>query len=88
MKQAMAQSLEEWLTTYLTRQGIDPSTATDRAIVQAARHIPCSIRCWRIGQPVEVKEGEPCPECGKPYEGDNLPLRDVDRILQDDWPVI
>ena len=79
----MTQSVTEWLTDYFRIQGIDPDTATDRDVVLAARKIPCSIRCWRIGGPVDVKVGEPCPECGKPCEGDKLPLNDIERILQD-----
>ena len=78
----MSQSVTEWLTAYFRIQGIDPDKARDEDVVKAARQIPCSVRCWRIGEPVDVKVGEPCPECGKPYKGDRLPLNDVERILQ------
>jgi hypothetical protein len=28
------------------------------------RSLPCSVRCWHVGGPVDVAPGEPCPECG------------------------
>jgi hypothetical protein len=33
--------------------------------LQVTRQVPCKVRCWRVGAPVDTTPGEPCPECGQ-----------------------
>lgn len=69
----------EWLAKWLERQGIQWDNLTAAQQFLAAREIPCSIRCWRVGGPVDVKPGDVCPECGqevpKPTCWEMIPLR-------------
>jgi len=68
----------EWLGRWLDQHHIvwDALTAAQQFLL--TRQIPCSVRCWRIGGPVDVKPGDPCSECGKiepkPTFWDRLPL--------------
>lgn len=55
----------KWLDAYIERNKIDRDSLTKADWFLLTRKIPCSIRCWWIGEPVDVKPGEPCPECGK-----------------------
>lgn len=56
----------EWVRNYCRTEGIDWSALTPGQRFQVTRLIPCSIRCFRVGEPVEVGPGQTCPECGKP----------------------
>ena len=56
---------EEWVAKYCAQRGLDwdkLDLPQRRAITRA---IPCAIRCWRVGTPVDVAPGERCPECGR-----------------------
>jgi hypothetical protein len=68
----------EWLGSFLERHGIEWDSLTKAQQFLMTREIPCSIRCWRVGGPVNVKAGEPCSECGKiepkPTFWEHLPL--------------
>lgn len=48
---------------------------------QMAMLVPCKLRCFRIGAPVDVEIGQKCPECGK--LNDNRPTR-YEQILEND----
>lgn len=43
--------------------------------------VPCTLRCFRVGGPVQVEFGEKCPECGKLHE--DRPTR-YERALEND----
>jgi hypothetical protein len=57
---------EEWVAAFCKEHDLDWSKLdiSDRRAI--TRAIPCNIRCWRVGEPVETVRGEPCPECGTP----------------------
>jgi hypothetical protein len=61
----MAVETYVWLEEYFLRHHLDPDNLTSPEWFNISRVIPCHIRCWRIGAPVDVKPGTPCPECGK-----------------------
>ena len=56
---------EEWLDAHCKEQGIDWEKLTLGERFKVTMHIPCSIRCFRVGVPVPVAPGEKCDECGK-----------------------
>ena len=56
----------EWLRGFLDHHGIKWDTLTKAQQFLMTREIPCTIRCWRVGGPVDVRPGEECSECGKP----------------------
>ena len=56
---------EEWVHELCQARGIDWSRLTAGERTQITMHIPCTIRCWRVGVSIEVKPGEDCPECGR-----------------------
>jgi len=68
----------EWLGRWLERNHIDWDTLTKAQQFLLTREIPCSVRCWRVGGPVDVRAGDPCSECGKiepkPTAWDVIPL--------------
>ena len=69
----------EWLNQYLLENKIDMDKLSPAQQFLLMREIPCTIRCWRVGGPVEVERGKKCPECGK-----LRPLRTSwERILED-----
>lgn len=75
----MGVTAEQWLDGYLEANGIDWEKLTKGERLKLTMHIPCNIRCWRVGGPVEVKPGESCPECGL-----ERPLLTVwERLLED-----
>jgi len=54
-----------WLDTYIAAKEMDRDRLTKADWFLLTREVPCEIRCWRIGEAVEVSPGESCPECGK-----------------------
>lgn len=63
---------EEWVEAYCEKQGLvwgDLTIPEQRGILQS---IPCTVRCWRVGEPVDGKPGDPCDECGRPHPLPNL----------------
>jgi hypothetical protein len=68
----------EWLARWLDRNHIKYDSLTQAQKFLLMREIPCSIRCWRVGGPVDVKPGEKCSECGheepKPTAWERIPL--------------
>lgn len=56
---------EKWAEGFLERRGLKPEDLSASDWFQVARLVPCHIRCWRVGGPVDVKPGDKCPECGK-----------------------
>ena len=60
-----SEEAEKWLNAYIERNGIDFRALTKGQLCILSREVPCTIRCWRISLPVDVKPGEVCPECGK-----------------------
>jgi len=61
----MSWTAEEWIDEFCRDNGIDWLSLTDAERVQVARRVPCRIRCWRVGGPVDVSLGHRCPECGR-----------------------
>lgn len=59
--------VQEWLKEHLVAGKVDPNNLTAGQWLQISRVIPCQLRCWRIGAPVDVKPGSYCPECGRFY---------------------
>jgi len=75
-----AKAAAKWLDKYTLDNKIERDNLTPAQWFHLVMQVPCSIRCWRIGQPVTVKPGEVCPECGKLQ-----PVPDVwDRLRDDD----
>lgn len=56
----------KWLAEHLEREGIKWDSLSKAQQFQMVMQIPCHIRCFRCGEPVDVTPGEECPECGKP----------------------
>ena len=54
-----------WLSKLVADRGLDWDKLTAGQQLSLTREIPCSIRCWRIGEPVTTTPGKPCPECGQ-----------------------
>lgn len=54
-----------WIDRYIGERGLDRDKLTKADWFLLVREVPCGMRCWRIGAPVEVEPGECCPECGK-----------------------
>ena len=55
---------KEWMAGYLSQHDIDWDKLTAAERFKLTMLIPCTIRCFRIGDAVDVKPGEDCPECG------------------------
>ena len=76
--------LEAWVEAFLKAHSLDlleDLSIPDRRFV--VRSIPCNLRCWRVGEPVDTKPGEPCPECGK-----TVPLPTAwERLTTDDHSI-
>lgn len=77
-QEAEQQAAKEWLAHLLEKHQIDWDKLTPAQRLMLTRHIPCFIRCWRVGGPVDVKPGEVCSECGQkqvvPTFWEKLPL--------------
>jgi hypothetical protein len=53
-----------WLDAFLDERKIDREKLTKGDWFLLTREIPCTIRCWRIGVPVEVpgvRQAQPDP---------------------------
>ena len=57
-------AVREWLAEFIEREGIEYDKLSQGQKFMLMHEIPCSIRCFRVGGPVDVRRGEPCPECG------------------------
>lgn len=58
---------EEWVAELCEREGLDWEALTKAEQFQITMMVPCPIRCFRVGGPVDVEPGERCPGCGKIY---------------------
>lgn len=56
---------EEWMADFCQTNGIAWQKLTKGQQFQLGMRIPCNIRCFRVGGPVDVEPGKPCPECGQ-----------------------
>ena len=56
---------QEWIGRYCAKHNIDWENLSVGERTRVAMLCPCTIRCWRVGQAVDVSPGEPCPECGR-----------------------
>lgn len=69
----------KWLMVFLEKNAIDWTSLSQAQKFLLMREIPCPIRCWRVGGPVDVQPGEVCPECGstvpKQTFWEKLPLK-------------
>jgi len=68
---------EEWIAAYCKAKKFDWQKMTVGQQLQVTKRVPCTIRCFRVGQPIDVPVGEACPECGKISEE---PLSRYDHI--------
>jgi len=55
--------IEEWVEKLCRREGIKPEDLTLTQWQIIALKIPCTIFCWRVRGPAEVKDGV-CTLCG------------------------
>jgi hypothetical protein len=55
----------EWLEAWAAEEKVDLTSFSPGQRFVAAMKVPCSIRCWRVGDAVEVEPNSRCPECGK-----------------------
>jgi hypothetical protein len=72
---------EAWVNDFCVNQGITWDKLTPGQQFSVLRAVPCTVRCARIGEPVEVAPGEDCPECGKPHPP---LLTQWERLLKED----
>lgn len=63
---------QEWISRHCEQYGIDWDNLNTVARTEVVRLVPCPIRCWRVGAPVDVAVGEKCPECGRPNKYQRL----------------
>jgi len=69
------------IRTYCQDGGIDWEALTHGQQFMVLKEVvPCSIRCSRVGGPVDVKLGEACPECGKPHKEVERPPTHYQRL--------
>jgi hypothetical protein len=65
LKQNLAvREADRWLDAYCKSSGITWEKLTAAERFQVTMLVPCTIRCFRVGDVVEVAVGERCPECG------------------------
>jgi len=70
----------QWVHARCGELGVVWSQLDGRAQREITREIPCRIRCWRVGVPVDTQPGNPCEECGSP-----VPIPSLwERLLDDD----
>jgi len=55
---------EEYLKHYCKENNINWNKLTRAEQFMLTRKIPCTIRCFRVGGPVDLDEDGTCPECG------------------------
>lgn len=71
-----------WLHDFCEEHRIDWDSLSKGEQFQLTMKVPCTIRCFRVGGPVDVVPGEKCPECGKrsPHKGlfDHIQEEDPD----------
>lgn len=70
---------QEWLLARCEEAGVTWETLQLMDRNRLIRSIPCNIRCWRVGGPVDTTPGEPCVECGRPVSVPTL----WERLLDD-----
>ncbi len=56
---------EEWVAAFCENNGLDWDQLTKAERFKITMLVPCTIRCFRVGGPVDVARGEQCPECGQ-----------------------
>lgn len=57
---------QEWLLALCKEHGVEWDGLDKSTQNGLVRSIPCNVRCWRVGGPVDTTPGEPCVECGRP----------------------
>lgn len=73
-------AITAWIIAFCERNNIEWDKLSGVDKNRIAREMPCNVRCWRVGVPVETTPGKPCAECGHP-----APLPTVwDHILAED----
>lgn len=55
----------EWLEAWAVEEKVDLKSFSPFQWFTAAMKVPCYIRCWRVGDAVEMDANSRCPECGK-----------------------
>lgn len=77
----MPNEVGEFLIEKCKELGVKWSNLTAGEQFRMAMLVPCKLRCFRIGAPVDVEIGQKCPECGK--LNDDRPTR-YEQILERD----
>jgi len=74
---------EEWLAKYCVDNDIDPNKLSTAELFQLSMHVPCTVRCFRVGGSVDGEVGEKCPECGRVLKEDPYkPKSSWDRLAE------
>jgi len=71
-------TVESWLEQYCRWQRLDWQKLSSPEKSQVLRQVPCTLRCWRIGDAVDGQLGKPCVECGFPIK--DLLLKDPETV--------
>lgn len=72
---------QRWVADLCEREGLDWEKLTKGEQFRITVMVPCPIRCFQVGGPVDVEPGERCPECGKIYVA---PPTALERIVADE----
>lgn len=70
-----------WISRFCKARSLDWRKLSPVQQDGVLRAIPCTIRCWRVGEPCDVSPGENCPECGRPVPKNSTFLRHLDNPL-------
>jgi len=69
------------VASFCEQQKINWHSLTKGEQFLITRMVPCPIRCWHVGGPVDVEPGGRCPECGKVYVA---PPTALERLVADE----
>jgi hypothetical protein len=61
-----------WLDAFLDERKIDREKLTKGDWFLLTREIPCTIRCWRIGVPVDCGKLNPIPDVFERLRGEDV----------------
>lgn len=75
-------AFEAWIHDKCRSLDVEWNALTPVERSQIMQGVPCTIRCWRVGVPIDVKDGEKCSECGATHRP--APLSRFDLITSDD----
>ena len=53
----------EWVNDFCKAHDLDWTKLTAGDRFKITMLVPCAIRCFRVGEAVDVRPGDVCPEC-------------------------